>query len=110
MAIPARAASLKLFVVTYTHPDESGWQDFLTPHIAYLERLANEGALAASGPFVGTGERSAMLLLRAASREAALALIAEDPYMTEGLVGESQVTEWKPIFGPSSAELGDAER
>ena len=90
---------MKLFVVTYVHPDEEGWQKFLAPHIEYLEQLTKQGSLCVSGPFVGTPEKSAMLILYAPSREDALDLIAKDTFIVQGLVSEINVTEWKPMFG-----------
>lgn len=41
---------MSLFVVTYTHPDEKGWNEHMVPHIDYLEEITNEGSLIASGP------------------------------------------------------------
>ena len=96
---------MKLFVVTYVHPDEEGWQKFLAPHIEYLEKLTKEGSLCVSGPSVGTPEKSAMLIVSAPSREDALDLTAKDPYMVQGLVSEINVTEWKPMFGSMREQI-----
>jgi uncharacterized protein len=96
---------MKLFVVTYVHPDEEGWQEFLAPHIAYLEKLTKEGSLCVSGPFVGTPEKSAMLILSAPCREDVLDLIAKDPFMVQGLVLGITVTEWKPMFGSKRDQI-----
>lgn len=42
---------MSLYVVTYEHPDEAGWQAQLAPHIGYLQDLLAEGVLCASGAF-----------------------------------------------------------
>ncbi len=90
---------MKFFVVTYVHPDVEGWKKYLSAHVEYLENLIKEGTLRASGPFIGTPQKSAMLILSVTSREEALDLISKDPYMIQGLVSESTVTEWDPVFG-----------
>ena len=90
---------MKFFVVTYVHPDSEGWNKYLLAHVAYLENLLKEGTLRASGPFIGTPHESAMLILSAASRKDVLDVIAKDPFQIQGLVTETTVAEWGPVFG-----------
>lgn len=95
---------MAFFVVTYIHPDGEGWNTFLDAHVSYLQQLLAEGTLRASGPFVGTPHRSAMLILSAPSREDARSIIEQDPYKIEGLVSDMTITEWNPIFGTYQVE------
>lgn len=90
---------MKFFVVTYVHPDVEGCKKYVSAHIEYLQNLIKEGTLRAAGPFIGIPQSSAMLILYVASREEALNLISNDPYMIQGLVPKSTVTEWDPVFG-----------
>ncbi|NOT39925.1 MAG: hypothetical protein HOP13_05480 [Alphaproteobacteria bacterium] len=51
-----------------------------------MQDLLKSGALLASGPFVGTNVKSAMLIMPAANREELLATIAKDPFAIHGLI------------------------
>jgi uncharacterized protein YciI len=101
-------ADMKFFVVTYVHPDSEGWNKYLLAHVAYLENLLKEGTLRASGPFIGTPHKSAMLILSTASRKDVLDVIAKDPFQIQGLVTETTVTEWDPVFGTYQDESSRA--
>ena len=90
---------MKIFVVKYTHPNEVGWLEELEPHIHYLEALAAEGSLLASGPIIGAEVKSALLILSSPDESKLRETLAKDPYMFKGLVGECQIDEWQPIFG-----------
>lgn len=87
------------FVVTYTHPDEVGWQAHVGPHVDWLLAEVGAGRLRASGPLVGTSVRSAMLIIDVEDRVALDAMIATDPFHVEGLIEDMTVTAWDPMFG-----------
>lgn len=66
-------------------------------HREWLTARVEEGAIRSVGPFVdGSG---ALLVVDAADREAAASLVAEDPHQVRGLVSETTVREWFPVFG-----------
>jgi len=90
---------VKYFVVTYIRPDDTGWDEHLRAHVAYLNGLVEAGSLRASGPLLDTSETSSMLILSAESREDALDLITADPYVAECVVTDYTVAEWDPMFG-----------
>ena len=75
---------MKFFVVTYVHPDSEGPNKYLLAHVAYLENLLKEGTLRASGPFISTPHKSAMLILSATSRKDVLDVIAKEPLSDPG--------------------------
>lgn len=95
---------MALWVITYEHPDEAGWQLHLGPHITYLRELLHEGVLRASGPLPGRSVRAALLILAAPDRAALDEIIARDPFAREGLIENMTVHEWDPIFGAFNAE------
>lgn len=90
---------MPLFVVTYEHPDEAGWQRHLMPHIFWLQDRLKDGSLIASGPFPDAERKEAMLIMTAPDRTALNSLIATDPFAIEGLIANMTVRSWDPIFG-----------
>lgn len=87
------------FIVTYTHPDETGWNEHLAPHLEWIVEHLEAGHIRASGPLVGIAVRSAALIIEADDRPHLDAIIASDPLSIHGLVEEMTVVEWDPIFG-----------
>lgn len=98
---------MSLFVVTYVHPDEQRWLEHLEPHLHWIERRVAEGTLVASGPLRNAPELSAILLVKARDRGHVDELVADDPFVSEGLVTELTVVEWDPGFGELSHHAGD---
>ena len=90
---------MPVYVVTYEHPNERGWKEYLMPHIAWLQHQLKAGALLASGPFSDRTVRPAMLIISAPDRSALDRLIATDPFAEHGLIDNMTVNEWDPIFG-----------
>jgi len=90
---------MKYFVVTYIHTDITGWKKHLPAHIFYLHKLFKDGTLVISGPFISTPKKSMMFILLVDNREKVLKLLEKDPFMVHGLVSESTIIEWNPVFG-----------
>ena len=90
---------MPLYAVTYEHPDEAGWRQHLAPHITWLQERIKDGSLLASGPFNDSPQRAALLIIFSLDRASLDALIASDPFATEGLIENMTVREWDPIFG-----------
>lgn len=101
---------MALYVVTYVHPNEQGWNKHVFAHVLYLQDLLKAGVLLASGPFVGTAVKSAMLVMSAANLEELLGVIAKDPFAIEGLIEDMTVTEWDPIFGAFAGKSSRAAK
>ncbi|WP_159944957.1 MULTISPECIES: YciI family protein [unclassified Nocardiopsis] len=93
---------MAVFAVTYTYaPDSAAARDEHRPaHREYLGELSGRGANLCSGPFGPEEVPGALLLLRADSKEEALALTEKDPFRVQGLVTEVGVQEWVPVLGP----------
>ncbi|QUX28094.1 hypothetical protein KGD83_22940 [Nocardiopsis akebiae] len=92
---------MAIFAVTYTYaPDSAAARDEHRP--AHREYLAAQDANLCSGPFGPQDAPGALLLLRAGSRDEAVALTEKDPFRVQGLVSEVDVKEWSPVLGPLS--------
>jgi uncharacterized protein YciI len=61
-------------------------------HREYVAACFERGEIIMSGPWAGND--GALIVYEAPSREAALALIAADPYATESVQYEEDVREW----------------
>lgn len=65
-------------------------------HRAYMGQLFNDGVLLASGPY--NPRTGGMLILNAEDLDAVNALLAKDPFYTEG-VADYDIREWRPTTG-----------
>lgn len=70
-------------------------------HRAYLTELLQQGKLIAAGPF--TDDSGALFIYESDSAEAAAALLAGDPFSTQGVIVSSKVTPWR--LAMANAEL-----
>lgn len=67
-------------------------------HRKFLRSLFDAGQLLASGPY---SDHEALIVLRTASAESALALLTEDPlYRAGGIIAKRTATQWQPVIGP----------
>ena len=90
---------MPLYVVSYEHPNEAGWQEHLMPHVTWLQERLKDGSLFASGPFNNTKIKSALLIMSAPNIASLNDIIASDPFASEGLIENMIIREWDPIFG-----------
>lgn len=106
---------MKHYIVHFVHTDMKGWQEQLVPHLIFLKDQIKAGHLLLSGPSFDTkiGEletrKEATLVFRVENKEALENLIKLDPYWSEGLVSEFQITEWNPMFGMLGASAEQIE-
>ncbi|RPF21225.1 YciI family protein [Myceligenerans xiligouense] len=95
------------YAVTYEYADDSAGLDaHRADHRAFLRGLHEAGTLRASGPQPAvTAENGtpvpagALLVLEADSPEAALGMLDEDPFRTQGLVTACAAREWTVVIG-----------
>ena len=90
-----------------THPDGEGWGQHVAAHVAFLQRLIDDGQIRVSGPITGLGKRAGFIIMTVASTAEARELIEQDPFFVEGLIDELTIVEWTPMFG-SLAGVGAA--
>ncbi|WNI15006.1 YciI family protein [Actinacidiphila sp. ITFR-21] len=97
------------FVVEFEYNvDRAGRQHLHPAHAENLYRLADRGVLLLGGPLVG--ENAGLLLYEVGSRAELEQLLAEEPYVTGGVVAGTRVQEWEPGKGSWAAahsEPGD---
>ena len=69
-------------------------------HVAFLEGLNAQGALAFAGPLLdGEGKpKGSLVVVKAESLEAAHAMLAEDPYAKAGLFETTELSAWTWSF------------
>lgn len=92
---------MSLFTVTYRYTPGSGaGRDEHRPaHLAFLQRLFEDGLLVVSGPTDATGpEPGALLVVRGDSVDDVDATMAGDPFAQRGYV-EWTTRSWDPKFG-----------
>jgi hypothetical protein len=94
----------RLFMVTYTHPDEAGWQRHVMAHVGWLQDQVAAGHVIASGPLPAEADKAALLIMAAQDEAALRALIATDPFALEGLIDTLVIKPWDPIFGCFNAQ------
>lgn len=66
-------------------------------HVAFLQRLMDDGVLRLSGRADIDSRRGALLVLTA-DAEQALPLLDEDPFWTAGVIAERRVWPWTIVF------------
>ena len=74
-------------------------------HVAFLDRLNAEGALAFAGPFLGEDGKptGSLVVIKADSVEAAKAVMSQDPYAKAGLFETVEASAWNWVFNKADA-------
>ena len=69
-------------------------------HVAYLEKLNADGILKIAGPFLGDDGKpyGSLVVIEAADKAAAGAILAEDPYAKAGLFAATEINQWNWTF------------
>jgi uncharacterized protein YciI len=85
------------FAVFLTYGDDSDQRQLVRPkHREYLWSLANEGKPLHAGPFAD--DSGSLIVYEAESLEEAEAMLAADPFSTEGVVIDSTIREWNRVL------------
>jgi uncharacterized protein YciI len=91
---------MTVYAVNYFYNDDKETIDALrAEHRAWLQSQLELGPLLASGPFF-TDPLSALLIWQAVDYESLSTLLDQDPFQIAGVVKETTIQEWNPIFGP----------
>ncbi len=91
----------KTFVIIYTIVvDRTTYEPHLPAHLDYLQTLKQRGVLLLSGPF--TDRSGGMIMIRAASYDAAETIARNDPLVSSG-VDRYQLHEWRLTDGAPQA-------
>lgn len=96
---------MPVFAVVYSYTEDGASRDQHRPaHKRFLRNLADDGINLSSGPFADQEVPGALLLLRAESKDRALALTEGDPFRVNGLVAGVDAWEWIPMLGRLAGE------
>lgn len=88
------------FVVRYTYSDNAAGRDERRPeHIDFLRAQYEAKRLLMSGPIVSDMNPGAMLIFAGESADDVATLLADEPFMRNGLVAARSIDEWKIFFG-----------
>lgn len=106
------------FAIEYVYDHRDDVRATVRPsHRAFLADLVDRGVVLASGPWTGPvtpavdtaqadaeGPAGALLLVRADSADAALAVLDDDPFQASGLIAARSARGWEPVLGPWSGD------
>lgn len=103
LLIEPQEFQMPVFAVNYVYgPDTDTRMESRPAHRAWQSELYEAGTVLASGPLDNDPAPGGLLLMQAASREDIEAHLAKDPYASVGVIDETIVREWTPVFGPFS--------
>jgi uncharacterized protein YciI len=92
---------MSYFAVSYRYAADPDELNAVRPsHREWLKVQLDAGVLLASGPMVDLP--TALLIFKADSLEQLANLLDNDPFDIAGYIGERDIAEWNPVFGPWS--------
>jgi hypothetical protein len=92
---------MSYFAVSYRYAADPDELNAVRPsHREWLKEQLDAGVLLASGPMVDLP--TALLIFKADSLEQLANLLDNDPFDIAGYIGERDIAEWNPVFGPWS--------
>jgi uncharacterized protein YciI len=86
-----------LFLLTYGYNETDQRAARRAEHLAYLNKLKDEGALALAGPYEDLS--GGAIVLNAADEAAAEAIVAGDPYTKNDVTKDRYLRQWKVTVG-----------
>ena len=90
---------MAVFLVRLEHPDEIGWQTWVRPHVDWIHKQVERGAVVASGPSVDTPVRQGLLVMQAPDEPTLREILRTDPFWPNGIISTLSITRWDPFFG-----------
>ena len=90
---------MSIFAVEYVYGPEAEAQraEHRPRHRVWLQELADDGVLVASGPYLdGAG---ALLIFQAESETALQEILKQDPISVGGGVAGLKISAWNPVIG-----------
>lgn len=95
---------MAVFAVTYTYgPDTDTRMSVRPAHREWQSSQLDAGTLLASGPLEDELTPGGLLILRGDSKESIAELLTQDPYHDAGVIAETVIRSWTPVFGPFEA-------
>ena len=96
---------MQLYAMVLRRRDATRVAEFIEAHEQRLAALHRRGVVLASGPFA---EGGGLTIIRAASRQDAERVVAEDPFVLNG-THTPELYAWNPWLGPEPGALASAE-
>ncbi|WP_309130178.1 YciI family protein [Brevibacterium sp.] len=95
---------MPVFAVTYVYgPDTETRMAHRPAHREWQSQLHEAGTVLASGPLDDEPTPGGLLIMQAADKQEITRLLADDPYASIGVIAETSVRGWTPVFGPLAA-------
>ena len=96
---------MPVFAVTYVYgPDTETRMEHRPAHRRWQSEMNEAGTILASGPLDSHPQPGGLLLMQAGDRDEIERLLTGDPYASLGVIEETAIREWTPVFGPFSAD------
>jgi len=86
--------------------EQAGWE----AHAAFMDALAQEGAVLLAGPLEGGPAHRALLIMDAADEAALHARLAPDPWTLDGTLVTAEVAAWQVFIGDPAASAARTPR
>lgn len=84
------------FLLEYRYVDQEARAAARSEHLAYMNRLQQEGTVVLAGPLV-EGERG-VVVLQVPDEEAARAVLRDDPYTAAGATADHTLRAWNVVI------------
>lgn len=95
---------MAVFAVTYTYgPDTDTRMSVRPAHREWQAAQLEAGRLLASGPLEDEQTPGGLLILRGADKDEIATLLTQDPYADAGVIADTTIRAWNPVFGPFEA-------
>jgi uncharacterized protein YciI len=89
---------MPLFTLAMRFPDtDDRRSEVRAQHRNYLDELQHDGKLIAAGPW--DHERGALIVFQADTADEVRRMLADDPYVAQGILTEAELHEWQPVIG-----------
>ncbi|TDV54949.1 YciI family protein [Actinophytocola oryzae] len=88
---------MALFLLTYGYNDADARAAHREEHVAYLNKLKDEGRLAVAGPY--EDQTGGAIVLIADDQAGAETIVAGDPYTKNDVTKDRYLRQWKVTVG-----------
>ncbi len=96
---------MPVFAVNYVYgPDTQTRMAHRPAHRSWQSELHESGIILASGPLDDAEEAGGLLIMAAADAAEVTEHLKGDPYASLGVIEETRIRAWNPVFGPLKAE------
>ena len=90
---------MALFAVIWSYTTDASVKEAAhAEHLTFVKDAAARGMLQEAGAWADRA--GALLVFQAVSEDALRSLLAEDPYVKQGVVVEQRIYQWNPVIGP----------